>query len=215
MTEAIEDVSGLTGENVSDHEGRRIGKVKDIYGKGGEGDAPMWVTIEVKGGAQGKRLVFVPLARLKHEKGEVRVPYSVQHINSAPEIEPEEELSEDDERALRDYYAIDLGDQEMRTANESYANRVPDAEGESSKISADEASAEKMVEEARSGEKEAREQLEKDAEDMGRRKEEREQEEDSEDPDPKASGEEDSDDELSAASHEDEDEDSDEDEDEE
>jgi hypothetical protein len=220
MTEAIEDVSGLVGESVSDQEGRRIGKVKDIYGKGGEDDAPMWVTVEVKGGAQGKRLVFVPLARLKEEKGEVRVPYSVQHIVEAPEIDAEDELSEDDERSLRDYYAIDLGDQEMRSANESYANRVPDAEGASSKISAEDASAEKLVEEAQSGEKEAREQLEKDAEEMGRRNEERKKEkeaegEDSEDSEgsegssPKASGEDGADDELSAASHEDEDEDED------
>jgi hypothetical protein len=95
---------------------------------GGKNDAPMWVTIEVSGTTVGKRLVFVPLARLTQEQGEIRVPYSVTHISSAPEVEADDELSEQDERALRDYYAIDLADQEMRTDNESYANRVPDEE---------------------------------------------------------------------------------------
>ena len=178
MATAIEDLSSLPGESVSDHEGRKIGKVKDVYGMGGKEDAPMWVTIEVSGGASGKRLVFVPLARMKQEKGEVRVPYSVQHINSAPEVEVEDELSEDDERALRDYYAIDLGDQEMRTDNESYANRVPEEEGSASKISAEEATGEKMAKQAQESQEKAHEELEEEADKMNASRKDKPDEED-------------------------------------
>jgi sporulation protein YlmC with PRC-barrel domain len=130
---AIEDVNSLPGETVCDQDGRRIGKVREIYAIG-EGKDPMWVTVETSTGLGRSRLVFVPISRLKHEQDEIRVPYSFQHIQSAPEIEPGEELAEGDDRALRDYYAIDLGDQEIRSDNESYASLVPDGEEPAKKV---------------------------------------------------------------------------------
>jgi sporulation protein YlmC with PRC-barrel domain len=133
MASAIEDVNSLPGENVCDQEGRRIGKVNEIYAIG-EGKDPMWVTVETSIGLGRSRLVFVPISRLKHEQDEIRVPYSFQHIQSAPEIEPGDELAEADDRALRDYYAIDLADQEVRSDNESYASLVPGGEEPAKKV---------------------------------------------------------------------------------
>jgi hypothetical protein len=127
MASAIEDANSLPGETVSDQDGLKIGKIKRLYGVGAD-ESVMWVTIETSLGIGNDREVFVPLARLKHEQGEVRVPYSVQHIQSAPEIEAGEEVSEGDDRKLRDFYSIDLADQELRTDNESYANQVPDGD---------------------------------------------------------------------------------------
>src|SRR5690348_18494912 len=118
MASAIKDVSTLPGETVCDQDGGKIGKVKSLYAAG-DGESVMWVTIEISTGIGNKREVFVPLARLKHEHDEFRVPYSSQHIQSAPGIEAGEELSEGDDRALRNYYSIDLGDQEVRTDNDS------------------------------------------------------------------------------------------------
>jgi hypothetical protein len=133
MASAIDDVSSLPGETVSDQDGLKIGKITQLYALGDQ-DSVMWVTIETSLGIGNERKVFVPLARLKHERGELRVPYSVQHIQSVPEIEPGEELSEGDDRTLRDFYSIDLADQELRTDNESYANRVPDGDGASRRV---------------------------------------------------------------------------------
>src|SRR5437763_7162106 len=128
MASAIEDVSNLPGETVCDQDGMKIGKIKQRY-SAGEGESVMWVTVETSAGVGNKGEVFVPLARLKEEHDEIRVPYGSQHIQSAPKVEPGEELSERDDRALRDYYAIDLADQELRSDNdESYANQVPEAE---------------------------------------------------------------------------------------
>jgi hypothetical protein len=138
MASAIDDVSTLPGETVSDQDGRKIGKIKHLY-SGGEGGAVMWVTVEISLGIGKKREVFVPLARLKHERDELRVPYSYQHIQNAPEVEPERELSEGQDRALRDYYSIDLGDQELRTDNDSYAGQVPEEDGAARQIDAEEA----------------------------------------------------------------------------
>jgi len=127
MASAIEDVNSLTGETVNDQDGRKIGTVREIYSVG-DSDAPMWVTVESSTGLTRSRLLFIPIARLKQEAGQVRVPYSLQHVQSSPEVEAGDELSNDDDRVLRDYYAIGLGDQEIRSDNKSYASLVPDGD---------------------------------------------------------------------------------------
>lgn len=136
MASAIEDVRKLPGDALCDQDGSKIGTFKNVYGIGDD-EEPMWATVEISPSLGHTRVVFVPVARLKAEADEIRVPYSGQHLLGSPEIEPGEELSEEDERALRDYYAIDLADQEVRTDNESYAAQVPDADGSARRIEGD------------------------------------------------------------------------------
>ena len=78
--------------------------------------------------------VVAPLARLKDEGGQLRVPYSKQRIGEAPEVEGGDAISADSDRLLRDYYGIDAGDQETRSDNESYATRVPEEAGAADRI---------------------------------------------------------------------------------
>src|SRR5579859_8046617 len=78
----VENVGDLPGKKVFDQLGREIGPVCGIYN---QGDDPMWVTVESSTGLASDRLVFIPLARLKEEEGQLRVPYSVQHIYESPE----------------------------------------------------------------------------------------------------------------------------------
>jgi sporulation protein YlmC with PRC-barrel domain len=122
------DLEQLPGETIVDQDGRKIGKVKDVLGKDGESE-PMWVAVEASFGLMNKRLVLVPVARIKEEHDHILVPYSIQHVQSTPEVEPADELSPEDDRALRDHYGIDRADHEQRTDNESYATRVPDGPG--------------------------------------------------------------------------------------
>lgn len=136
MTAPIEDVDSLPGKTVSDHEQRKIGEIKSIYAVGDD-DAPMYVTVDASIGMASSRVVFIPIARIKEENGELLVPYSANHLQEAPEIEDEGELSEEDDAALRDFYAVDRGDDEIRTDNDSYATLVPDEDGPAHKISDD------------------------------------------------------------------------------
>jgi sporulation protein YlmC with PRC-barrel domain len=138
MASAIDDVSSLPGETVCDQDGMKIGKIKQLY-SAGDGESVMWVTVESSIGIGNKREVFVPLARLKQEHDQLRVPYSSQHVQSAPEVEADEELSDGDDRALRDYYSIDLADQEVRTDNVSYAGQIQDEDGTARQIDAEQA----------------------------------------------------------------------------
>jgi hypothetical protein len=132
MASPIEDPGSLPGKTLNDQMSRKIGEIKDLY-TAGEDDTPAWVSVETTIGMADKRIVFVPIARLKEEDDEIRVPYTMQRVQSSPEIEPEDQLSAENDRILRDFYAIDLADQEIRTDNESYAANVHESGQEPSK----------------------------------------------------------------------------------
>jgi hypothetical protein len=131
MTAPIEDVSSLPGKKISDQAENPIGKVKEIYASDGY---PTWVAVELSSGLAKKRTAFIPLARIKDENGELRVPYSAQRIGEAPEVDGEAGISPECDRELRDYYGIDAGDQELRSDNKSYVTLVPDEPGESTRV---------------------------------------------------------------------------------
>jgi hypothetical protein len=132
MTAPIEDVSSLPGKRISDQAQNPIGQVKEIFAN--EDGFPMWVAVEVKTGLGDKRIAFVPLARIKDEGGELRVPYSKQRIGDAPEVADGESISAECDRKLRDYYGIDTGDQELRNDNKSYATLVPEESGAATRV---------------------------------------------------------------------------------
>jgi hypothetical protein len=131
MTAPIEDVSSLPGKKISDQTENPLGKVKEIYATDGY---PMWVSVEMSPGLAKKRTVLIPLARIKDEDGELRVPYSAQRIGDAPEVDDSDGISAECDRKLRDYYGIDTGDQELRADNKSYATLVPEEAGEAERV---------------------------------------------------------------------------------
>src|SRR5436305_8449088 len=124
MTEAIEDVTELPGKTVTDQEENPIGEIKEIYAA--DGEEPAWIGVEAKFGMNNKRMVLIPLARLKDEHGELRVPYSKEHIQNTPTLESDGEITEEEGRKLRDHFGIDAADQELREDNDGYATLVPD-----------------------------------------------------------------------------------------
>jgi hypothetical protein len=136
MTAAIDDVGSLPGKKITDQQYVRIGTIKEIYAT--DDGYPMWVAVDVSASTEDKlsrsRTVFIPLARLKVEDGELQVPYSKQRIAEAPEVDDADGISVESDRALRDYYGIDAGDQEMRRDNKSYAALVPDEGSATSRV---------------------------------------------------------------------------------
>lgn len=132
MTAAIEDVSALPGRTVHDQEKRSIGKVEHVYAIDGDGQTA-WVGVKASFGMFDKRLIVIPLARMKDEDGDLVVPYSLDHIKATPEIDGDE-IGEEDDRRLRDHYSIDAGDQELRDDNLSYATLVPDEGGTAKRV---------------------------------------------------------------------------------
>lgn len=122
------DVEELTGSDLSDQDGSKIGTVKGVCG--GKEDEPMWVSVKASFSMMQSRELVIPIARIKHEHGVFLVPYSLKHIEATPEVEPsDDEFSAEDDRALRDHFGIDRADAEVRTDNESYAAAVVEGPG--------------------------------------------------------------------------------------
>ena len=135
MTEPIEDVSDLPGKKITDHEENPIGEVKEIFAT--EDGFPMWVEIEMSQGMSNKRTAFIPLARIKDENGDLRVPYSKDKIAESPEIDGSDGISQECDFQLRGYYGIGTGDQEMWSDNKGYATLVTEESASAEKADAD------------------------------------------------------------------------------
>ena len=132
MTSPVKDTNSLPGKKIVDQEGKGIGEVEAMF-KSGPGEEPEWLAVEADVSLFKRRTALVPLARVKDESGELTVPYSKQHVFASPEVDAGDRLSEEDERALRDHYGIDRGDDELRNKNDSYATRGPSDEPGGSK----------------------------------------------------------------------------------
>lgn len=87
-----------------DRDGEKIGKIAEVYNDKHTGE-PAWVT--VKSGLIGKKVILVPIGDSINEGDIVRVPYDKVHVEDAPEIDPDSELSDDDERSLYDHYGVE------------------------------------------------------------------------------------------------------------
>ncbi len=102
-----ETVSQARGQDLIDRDGERIGRIEEIY-LDQQTDRPEWAL--VKTGLFGTRSTFVPLVEAAAERGVLRVPYEKELVKDAPGIEPEGELSQDEEATLYRHYGLDYGE---------------------------------------------------------------------------------------------------------
>jgi hypothetical protein len=134
VTAPISDPQQLPGTDVIDQVGVTLGPVKHLYAPGGEGE-PMWVSVELRTGMLGKRTVVVPLARLKEEDGKVVLPYSIEHVEEAPEVDPDGEISVEEDHRLREYYGIGRGDEPEPEKNpDLYSMRLREDDAPSERL---------------------------------------------------------------------------------
>lgn len=96
-----QNLNSLSGANVVDSDGHKIGTVGQIYVDSDSG-RPSWAT--VKTGLFGTSESFVPLEQAEATGGDLRVPFSKDFVKDAPRIESDGELSEAEEDELYAYY---------------------------------------------------------------------------------------------------------------
>jgi uncharacterized protein (TIGR02271 family) len=100
MTEAYE----WTGRQVVDRDGEKIGKLEEIYLDTETGE-PEWAAVNT--GMFGMKQTFVPLVGAAPASGKVQVQYEKDQVKDAPGIEPDGELSVDEEQTLYSHYGRD------------------------------------------------------------------------------------------------------------
>jgi PRC-barrel domain protein len=101
-----QDLPDYTHRTAIDAEGNRIGKISRVYLDQQTGQ-PMWVLLET--GLLGTRQSFAPIQGSRLDGELVVLAVSKDQIKDAPDIDPDAEISESEQDALRQYYSGDLG----------------------------------------------------------------------------------------------------------
>ena len=100
------ELSRLTGTDVYDTDGDKIGSVGQVYLDSQSGD-PEWVS--VKTGLFGTKETFVPLQRASLSEDRVVVAYDKARVKDAPRVDADGDLSPAEEQELYTYYGLGGG----------------------------------------------------------------------------------------------------------
>ena len=95
------------GLTAVDSEGSKLGKIEEIY-LDSETDRPEWALVQT--GMFGGKSSFMPLRDVRADGDNVVAPYSKDQVKGAPQMEPDGELSQQDEAALYSHYGVDYGE---------------------------------------------------------------------------------------------------------
>jgi hypothetical protein len=100
----LEDVQSWRGQKLVDPDGDTIGTIEDIFLDRHTGQ-PAWAA--VKTGLFGLKHTVVPIHDAEPtDDGKVRVPLPKERVKDAPRIDPDGELSPDEERKVWEYYGM-------------------------------------------------------------------------------------------------------------
>jgi sporulation protein YlmC with PRC-barrel domain len=97
------------GDDLADRDGERIGRIEEIYLDAETGE-PEWALVHT--GLLGSKRSFVPLADATEADGQLRVPLAKDTVKGAPGVEPNGQLSEDEEAELIAHYAPEAAQDE-------------------------------------------------------------------------------------------------------
>jgi sporulation protein YlmC with PRC-barrel domain len=92
------------GRNVVDRNGEKIGKFDEIY-LDEETSRPEWAAVAT--GLFGRKHTLIPLSEARLEGDDLQVPFDQEQVKDAPAVDPDDELSQEEERQLYSHYGID------------------------------------------------------------------------------------------------------------
>ena len=102
MAHDIDTVLGWRGATVLDRDGEKIGSLKELYLD--SDDRPAWGAVHT--GLFGLRETFVPLAEARPGEGGIELPYTKDQVKDAPSIDPDAQLSDEEEARLYRHYEL-------------------------------------------------------------------------------------------------------------
>jgi hypothetical protein len=104
---AYQVTSDWQGQTMIDRNGDKIGSISDLYADTQTGQ-PEWALVHT--GLFGTKATFVPLAGARFEGDAVRVPHDAQTLKEAPRVDPDSQLSTDEEAQLYGHYGLAYSD---------------------------------------------------------------------------------------------------------
>lgn len=100
----FEDVQALVGADLIDADGSNVGKIEDIY-LDSDTQEPEWALVHT--GLLGRKLHYVPLRGASVSDDSLQAGYSESQIKAAPGIDPDVELSPEEEAELYRHYGVE------------------------------------------------------------------------------------------------------------
>jgi uncharacterized protein (TIGR02271 family) len=97
----MQDIQTWRGRTLVDRDGDKIGKIEDVYLDRSSGE-PEWIA--VKTGMFGSNVSFVPIHDAAPAGDDLRVSYEKDQVKDAPNVDPDGELSPEEERRLYQHY---------------------------------------------------------------------------------------------------------------
>src|SRR3954452_11578796 len=97
------------GCQVVDQDGDKVGKLDEIY-LDRETGKPEWAIVNM--GLFGRKSSFVPLKDALREEDMIRVPYQAEQIKEAPSVDPDGEISPEEEQQVYAHYGLDYSQAE-------------------------------------------------------------------------------------------------------
>jgi uncharacterized protein (TIGR02271 family) len=95
------------GQTMVGSGGDKIGKIEEIY-LDTETEQPEWALVHT--GLFGSASSFVPIAKASTQDGNVHVPFEKAQVKDAPKLDPDGQLSQQDESALYSHYGMDYSE---------------------------------------------------------------------------------------------------------
>jgi len=102
-----EDLLQKRGQDLYDRSGDKLGSLDEIY-LDAETGAPEWALVNT--GLFGTKSTFVPLRDATDDGGSLRVPYEKAQVKDAPKVDPDGELSQQQEAELYRHYGLDYSE---------------------------------------------------------------------------------------------------------
>jgi stress response protein YsnF len=103
----IDTVVRWRGRTVIDQNGQKIGKFEEIY-LDADSQSPEWASVTT--GLFGLRQTLIPLRGAQQEGDDLRVPFDKDQVKDAPNLDPQERLSPEEETVLYRHYGMEDGE---------------------------------------------------------------------------------------------------------
>lgn len=113
------------GRTLLDQAGEKIGKIDQLY-YDEQGGQPEWATVNT--GLFGTKSHFVPLAGASPDGEDLRVNVTKDQVKDAPSVDPDGQLSEQEESRLFEHYGVPYTQEGSVTAQGAPADARGDAE---------------------------------------------------------------------------------------
>jgi uncharacterized protein (TIGR02271 family) len=102
-------VAEWRGRELVSNNGDTLGTIDEVY-VDAQTERPEWLS--VKTGMLGSKVSFVPITEAQEADESIRVPYDKAQVKDAPSIDPDGELSHEDESDLYRHYGLEYNGQE-------------------------------------------------------------------------------------------------------